>query len=119
MEGSAASPSTSMSMYRSRRKADRAVGGDEVVLGPHAPHHRQVVPVDLVVLDREAPTALDLALGAEVDHRAQAERPRLLEVGAGEALHAIGPEQRPSTRGAAVAGRQPAEIADVEHELER
>jgi hypothetical protein len=77
-----------------------------------------VVPVHDVGVDREATAALDLALRAEVDDRAQAEGTGGLEVGAGQALHAVGSVELPEPGGPTVVGGQPAEVADVEDELE-
>ena len=85
-------------------EVDGAGGGDEVVLGPHPLEDREVVPVDRVLLDREPAAALDLAGGAQVDDRAEPEAAGLLEVVAGEPVHAVAAVEQ--ARGGSI-GRRP------------
>ena len=71
-----------------------------------------MVPVDAVDLE---PAALaHLVLGAQVEHRRQAERRAV--VGA-EAVEAVAAEQAAPAGGATVGGEVPAEVTEVEDEV--
>ena len=104
----------------SRNSAWRARSGvGRLARVPDHVHQRQVVVADRVGVDREAAPLGQLVLGAQVDHGAQAQPAHDLEVGFGEAVQAVGPEQRPPAgRDPAVAGGVPAQVTEVERRLQ-
>ena len=88
-----------------QERRGRFVGGGRLGRVPDDVHQRQVVVANRVGVDREAASLDQLVLGAQVDHGAQPEAAQELEVGLGQPVQAIGPEQGAPDRSAARAGR--------------
>jgi len=65
-------------------------------------------------VEREPAVLLDLVGSAQVDDRAEPERTQRVDVGLGETVDAVGPEERLPLRGATVAGGISTQVAEVE-----
>ena len=85
---------------------------------PGLPNHRQVVVVDRKRVDREPAPLLDLAEGAQIDHRAQSQCRQPGQVGPVDPVDAVGSIQHLPAGGATVGGAIAAQVPHVEERLE-
>jgi hypothetical protein len=89
-----------------------------LALRPGGIDDRQMVEHDGMSLDGEAATLVELGCAAQIDHRAQTEGLKGDDICSGQAIQAIGTEQRTPARRAAIGGPVATEVAKVVHGLQ-
>ena len=80
---------------------------------------RRVHPLHVGLLERTTSGAIDLDRRPQVDHRAHAEPDQQLDVAGHKVVEHVGTGHHPRSGRATVAGREPAQVADIECPVER
>ena len=99
----------------------KSAGGEAVVEPCRVPgdvDHREVVEGDRVGLDGEPATLFQLQPGPQIEDGVDAELTYHLEVGGGEAVEAVGPEQPAPAGDPAIGGRVPPQVPEVVNGIE-
>ena len=101
------------------KEIDRVELGDGKVAFPHLLQQREMVVHGIERLGRHTPVVVELTARSQIEHGANAEGGNSREVGALDAMDAIGAIQQAPTHRPTVGGGVATEVAEVEGSLER